>query len=202
MYRDPSGNFVITGTALLIGALVSAGIGIGFSLGTTVYQDYKDDGIIFNGSISFWSYMGNIVGGAVAGIGIGICVTLGAGFGSALLGFSTATTGLTLSGGAALAISAGSAFVTGGLGYFARTSISDQETFSLSDMFVEASANLLSGLMSFAGGMIGGMIGAKIPGTKSNLRNFIAFQITQVWFGIYPSKILLSYAKNRFKELW
>ena len=56
--------------------------------------------------------------------------------------------------------------------------------------------------MSFAGGMIGGMIGAKIPGTKSNLRNFIAFQITQVWFGIYPSKILLSYAENRFKELW
>ena len=73
--------------------------------------------------------------------------------------------------------------------------ISDQETFEWSDMFIEAGANFLSGLTSFAGGMIGGMLGAKIPGpkipgAKFDFGDFIAYQISQVWFGIYPFKIL------------
>ena len=80
--------------------------------------------------------------------------------------------------------------------------LNDQETFEWSDMFVEAGANLLSGLTSFAGGMIGGMFGAKIPGAKFDWGDFITYQILQVWFGVYPFKILLSYIKSQLKEIW
>ena len=201
-YSDPNGTFIISGTAILIAALISAGIGAGIAAGSTVYRDYMDDGRLFNGSITLWSYLGNILGGAIAGFGIGVCVALGAGFGASLLGFGVATTGLTLSGGSALAIASIAAFTTGGLGYATRVALSDQETFEWSDMFIEAGANLLSGITSFAGGMIGGMLGAKIPGAKFDWGDFIAYQISQVWFGVYPFKILLSYIKSQLKEIW
>ena len=200
-YSDPNGTFIISGTAILFTALISAGIGAGIAAGSTIYQDYMDDGRLFNGSITPWSYLGNILGGAIAGFGIGVCAALGAGYGASLLGFGVATTGLTLSGGSALAIASTTAFATGMAGYAARVALSNQETFEWSDMFIESGANLISGLLSFAGGMIGGIIGAKVPGAKFDFGDFMAFQTSQVWFGIYPSKLLLSYVKKHFKEI-
>ena len=60
---DPSGHFVISLSAILIGMAISAGIGAGIGFGATVYQDYSDDGQIFNGSVSTSEYIGNTAGG-------------------------------------------------------------------------------------------------------------------------------------------
>ena len=204
MGYDPNGTFIISVTAIITAALISAGFGAGIAAGFTIYQDCMDDGRLFNGSITLQSYLGNILGGAIAGFGIGVCATLGAGLGASLLDFTLATTGLTLSlsGGSALAISSITAFTTGALGYITRVVISDQESFEWSNMFIEAGANLLSGLTSFVGGMFGGMLGFKIPGTKSDWGGFIAYQMLQVGIGIYHFKTVLSYIKSHLKEIW
>lgn len=61
---DSNGHFGITAT-IIIGALVGATIG----LGSTAFADYKDDGEIFNGSISTNGYIANtLVGGVVGGL--------------------------------------------------------------------------------------------------------------------------------------
>lgn len=62
MNVDPSGNFFLT--ALLIGVI--AGAAIGFT--TQVVNDYKDDGQVFNGSVSIGDYFGGTIG-AIVGIG-------------------------------------------------------------------------------------------------------------------------------------
>lgn len=62
MYVDPNGNFPIF--TLIIGALIGAAVGFG----ATVYSDYKDDGAVFNGSVSAGAYIGNtLAGGAIGG---------------------------------------------------------------------------------------------------------------------------------------
>ena len=63
MFLDPTGHFVISlGLALLIGFAVGAAVGFG----ATVYTDYKDDGEVFNGSVSAGEYIGNtLIGGAI-----------------------------------------------------------------------------------------------------------------------------------------
>lgn len=73
MYTDPEGNFLIS-TAVLIGAIIGGIIGAGVGVGVVAYQDYKDDGELFNGSKKWYEYLGAaLIGGAVgAAIGAGV----------------------------------------------------------------------------------------------------------------------------------
>jgi hypothetical protein len=68
-------------------------------------------------------------------------------------------------------------------------------------MFIEAGANAISGLLSFAGGVAGGYFGFKIPG-NFNFENFLVNQIFQFVIGVYPLKLHLLSLKNRLKELY
>lgn len=83
-YYDPSGCFAITLTTLLIGGLIAGCFGAGIALGTTIYEDVKEDGVWFNGSLT--DYAGRILGAFISGFGLGICTVLGAGVGAAVLG--------------------------------------------------------------------------------------------------------------------
>ena len=69
-YLDPTGN-----SAVLIGLFIGAIVGTTIGLGTAAYIDYQDDGLIFNGSVAWYDYLGaSIFGaalGAVIGAGIG-----------------------------------------------------------------------------------------------------------------------------------
>ena len=109
--------------------------------------------------------------------------------------------GAKISGLAALGIGAGGAFVTGGLGYIARTLISDCETFELSDMFIEAGANMLSGMTTFAGSIIGGLIGVKVPG-KFSFKNFVLNQMFMGFSGFYLLKYTISLLKKKLQEIY
>ena len=109
--------------------------------------------------------------------------------------------GAKISGLAALGIGAGGAFVTGGLGYIARTLISDCETFELSDMFIEAGANMLSGMTTFAGSIIGGLIGVNVPG-KFSFKNFVLNQMFMGFSGFYLLKYTISLLKKKLQEIY
>ena len=75
--------------SLIIGAIIGAAAGFGVG----VYLDYKDDGLVFNGSIPWYDYLGvTVVGGM-----IGAC--LGA-FSGTSFNFSLPIFGLSNSGGA------------------------------------------------------------------------------------------------------
>ena len=96
MYVDPTGHFAISlGLALLIGFAVGAAVGFG----ATVYTDYKDDGEVFNGSVSAGEYIGNtLIGGAIGSSAAGLIYaapSIGAAIGSAFNtgSFATATGG-------------------------------------------------------------------------------------------------------------
>ena len=161
MYVDGDGTFAITATVLLIGGLIAGGIGAGIGFGTAVYNDYKEDGKIFNGD---WTdYVGRTLGGFVTGFGIGVATVLGAVVGAAALGGTTATlfssTGLTLSMGSALGIGSGFAFVTGMAGYTTRALISRNERYDASNMLLEGGINAISGVLSVLGGALGGYAG-------------------------------------------
>lgn len=96
-YYDPSGH-----SAILIGLLIGAFIGIAAGVGYAAYTDYSDDNSI-NGSVGVETYIGyGALGGAIGGL-------LGAGIGYALPGLSafaasssTIGGGISLSGGAAV----------------------------------------------------------------------------------------------------
>ena len=202
---DPTGHFAITISALIWGIVIGAGIGAGIGLGATAIKDLEN-GALFDGDVSFLSYLGNFVGGAIAGAGVGACTVLGAGYGVAIASKSSlyvgakmiggiAVGGLKMSGLAAFGVGAASAFVAGGVGYFARTAISDQEKFELSDMFIEAGANMVSGMLSFVGSFAGGTIGINTPG-QVNFKNFLLNQFLQSASGIY----LLKFAFSRLKQ--
>ena len=97
--------------------------------------------------------------------------------------------------------------LTGGAGYALRTAFSSAETFQFSDMFIEAGANTLSGLISFCGGIFGGLSGTKVPGFKFNLStkilNAAIYHIgIMTAFGGYPLKIYIALAKKQIKELY
>ncbi len=64
MYIDPSGHSV---TLVIIGAIL--GIAAGF--GATVYSDYEDDGVAFNGSKSVVDYAANTIVSGMLGAFIG-----------------------------------------------------------------------------------------------------------------------------------
>lgn len=88
-----------------------------------------------------WTAIG--IGAAIgAAFGLGAAITSKTSLivGAKIVG-GVAAGGSKISGLAALVIGAGSAFVTGGLGYTSRTLISDSETFELSDIFIEDGAN-------------------------------------------------------------
>ena len=70
---DPTGHFFLS--AILIGALVGAVVGAG----VVGYEDYKDDGKIFNGSKSFGDYVTGAAVGAVAGAAVGTVAAVAAG---------------------------------------------------------------------------------------------------------------------------
>lgn len=99
-----------------------------------------------------WTYLGNIIGNAISGAGLGLCTVLGVGVGHSMLTGIPLTLGkIIISFEAAFAIGAGAAFTTGGLGYIVRAGISDQEEIELYDMINEATINMFSGIGSFAG---------------------------------------------------
>jgi hypothetical protein len=182
------------GTSALIGASVA--------LATTAVKDLEN-GSLFDGDITWQSYLGNALGAGIAGLGIGLCSILGAGLGVALsAGTALTIGGVAVSGGSALALGVGGAFVAGGLGYAVRTGVSNQESFELADMFIDAGANAISGLLTFTGAMSGGILGIKVPGARFSNKNFILCHIGSAYFGIYPLKMLFSHIKGVLKEIY
>lgn len=209
MYADPSGHFVITATmiwaAIGIGAAIGAGIGFGAAYIPDVIENVKVDGFQWSDLNTFednWQhYIGATLGGAVAGAGIGLCSMLGAGLGVALsTGTALSIGGTAISGGTALAMGVSGAFVSGGLGYAVRTGISNQETFEWSDMFIEAGANAISGMLTFTGAIVGGIMGVKVPGAAFSFKNFALYHLGAAYFGVYPIKAILAYIKKKLKE--
>ena len=199
MYIDSNGCFAITLSALLYGILIGAGIGASIGFISAAYSDYKDDGILFNGDLL--NYIGSILGGAISGAGIGLASTLGAGLGMALIsGEALIVFGASLSGSTALSIAAVGSFISGMVGYVARTGISNSEEFQLSHMFIEGTTNMASGLVSFVGGVCGGILQLKIPGTKVNLKNSLLFQLGSAYFGVLPMKGLITLIKQQLEK--
>lgn len=184
--EDPEGTFVISLSALLIGALVGAGIGAAIGFGSTVYQDYKDDGEIFNGSVSVGDYVGATLGGGIAGAGTGMCTVLGGAVGTAMLLNTTATfAGISLTFGSAFAIGTSAAFTTGMIGYAVRAGFSSSEDFEIDEMLINGLFNGINGGLSVFGGCLGGMCGFRI-----NLATNSVLTLTQ--------KALRTYIENVF----
>ena len=199
MYIDSNGCFAISFGALLSGILIGVGIGASIGFISAAYSDYKDDGILFNGDLL--NYIGSILGGAISGAGIGLASTLGAGLGMALIsGEALIVFGASLSGSTALSIAAVGSFISGMVGYVARTGISNSEEFQLSHMFIEGTTNMASGLVSFVGGVCGGILQLKIPGATFNLKKFLLFQIGSAYFGVLPMKGLISLIKQQLEK--
>ena len=61
MYIDPSGNSIIG--SIIVGALIGALVGFV----ATAYEDYVDDGDVYNGSVDTGSYVANTVAGGTIG---------------------------------------------------------------------------------------------------------------------------------------
>ena len=98
---DPQGNVFIS--ALVIGIVVGSAMGFG----VTAYVDHKDDGKLFNGSVSTTGYVSNtLVGGSLGAAVTYLAPTIGSSFATA----STAT--LT---GRTVAIAASGTAITGAL---------------------------------------------------------------------------------------
>ena len=99
MYVDPNGNYFLT--CVLVGLAIGAVV----AFGVTSYADYKDDGEVFNGSVTAGEYIGNtVIGGgigALAGAAVGAMPAISSAVGAAAsasgVGFATA------GGGAAVA---------------------------------------------------------------------------------------------------
>jgi RHS repeat-associated protein len=169
MYTDPSGEFAISISLILLYMAISAGIGAAFSMGATIYDDYKDDGQIFNGSIELWDYMGNVIGGTVAGAGIGLATVLGVGVGAAVLGGTSLTVlGVGMSYGVAFSIGVGASALTGSMGYLLKTSIGSS-VFSSKDLVAETTLGAIYGGIGFIVGMAGGATGFR-PGRQTVAR--------------------------------
>ena len=198
-YVDPTGQFVITLSMVLTAIGIGAAIGAGIGLGTSVAKDLEN-GKLFDGDVSALTYVGNMLGGGIAGAGIGLCSVLGAGLGvSIATGTTLVLGGTALSAGSALAIGVGGAFVAGGIGYTVRTGFSDQESFEWNDLFIEASANAASGFLTFFSAVAGGLAGVKIPGSTS-LKNTMIYHACVFGSGIYALKALIAYVKKVLKE--
>ena len=202
-YADPSGHFVITAamiwSAIKLGVLIGAGI----AAVSTVSKDLEN-GNLFDGDVTLRSYLGNILGGGIAGAGVGLCSILGVGLGMSLsAGTVLMVGGTAISGGVAFTIGVSGAFISGGLGYALQAGISDQVNFQWSDMFIEASINAASGAVTFIGAMCGAIGGVKFPpGNKFLWHNFWTYHKYFAIFGGYPMKVLLSRMKKYLKEYY
>ena len=78
-YYDPTGHFMIS-TAVLIGAIIGAVVGAGVGFGIAAYNDYKDDGQIFNGSVAWYDYLGATLLGGTIGAVVGGAIGYGVGY--------------------------------------------------------------------------------------------------------------------------
>ena len=78
-YADPSGHFMLS-TAVLIGAIIGGVVGLGVGFGIVAYNDYKDDGQIFNGSVAWYDYLGATLLGGIIGIVAGGTIGYGVGY--------------------------------------------------------------------------------------------------------------------------
>ncbi|MBE6978062.1 MAG: RHS repeat-associated core domain-containing protein [Ruminococcaceae bacterium] len=206
VFVDPTGEDITLG-AFLAGVAITALIGGAIATGVTVIKDYSDDGEIFNGSVKAREYFGNVVEGLIAGAGIGACITLGAGLGAAMIANKALVVGgVTLSGLGAFGLGASIAFSTGAIGYTVNTAINTDLNFEWSDMFIAAGSNMASGMLSFVGGMAGGITGVKVPetkvGFKTMVQNAVKYHFGLLWFGVYPSKFLLSRLEVALKEAY
>ena len=72
----------------------------------------------------------------------------------------------------------------------------------MSDMLFEASANAISGSLSFVGGMCGGIVFGKIPSVRSGFLDYVKYQSGIAYFGVYPTKFLVSKIKNSLQEVY
>ena len=68
-------------------------------------------------------------------------------------------------------------------------------------MFIEAGANMLSGMTTFAGSVIGGLIGINVPG-KFSFKNFALNQMFMGLSGFYLLKYTLSLLKKKLQEIY
>ena len=98
-YIDPDGTIAITLACLIIGAIVGAVVGFGLML----KKDWEDDGKLFNGSVSFWEYLG----GTLIGAAIGGLIGYGAGVAAGLLGGVSMGYGIASTGGSAVLVAGG-----------------------------------------------------------------------------------------------
>ena len=80
--------------------------------------------------------------------------------------------------------------------------MSSKETFEVSDMFIEAGANAVNGIISFAGGMAGGVNGLYIPGRKNGFENWKKHQGNLFSGDYYFAKSIISFLKNELKEVY
>lgn len=83
---------------MIIGAI---GAKVGF--GKDVKKDWEDDGKLFNGSVSFWEYLG----GTLIGAAIGGLIGYGAGVAAGLLGGVSMGYGIASTGGSAVLVAGG-----------------------------------------------------------------------------------------------
>ncbi len=204
MYEDPSGEFVITLSIILTAAAVGAAVGGSIGLGISIYNDLNDDGY-FNLSNGLNEYLAYALGGAIAGVGIGIAGAFGAAAGTAALVGSSATlftsSGISITFGTALIFGSGVSFLTGISGYSIRTLLNPNENFSTENMLYEGVFNAASGTLSVFGGYLVGITGlradyvTKLLSRKSDvfLRPMVSNYFT---IGI---KVTLEYLESIYK---
>lgn len=192
---DPSGHFVITLSMILMGIGIGASIGAGIGIGTSLYQDYKDDKSI-NGSIGIGGYVGNILGGAVVGIGTGLATVLGAGVGLSLLaGKGLTILGISVTSYEAFGIGIAASALAAGTGYSLNTAINPNKNWSASQFAKEMVVGGINGTLSFVAGLVGGYTATRIPGTQVGLKIFAVRTLIEQEFTT-PLKLLLSLLKN------
>ena len=86
-----------------------------------------------------------------------------------------ATSGIGVTMNTALSMGMGTAFVTGMAGYATRTAFNKNETFNVTDMLREGSANAVSGALSVFGGYLGG-----ISGLRTDLATNLLFRKSDI----------------------
>lgn len=64
--------------------VLSVAIGAVLWLGSTILKDLKN-GELLDGDVTGWTYLGNFLGNAISGAGLGLCAVLGVGVGYSCL---------------------------------------------------------------------------------------------------------------------
>jgi RHS repeat-associated protein len=157
---DEEGNFAISSTTFLIGALIGAIVGGVISVGVTAYEYIKDG----EWDTNKFTYIGAVLGGAIAGAGLGIVSVLGCGAGAALfIGAPGFTIGnVSFCTGMAFITALSTSAIAGGLGYSTRVAIEKNEEWDFTNFTKAVLKNTLSGAISFGMGIYGGVFSGKI----------------------------------------